>query len=84
MQEGSLLSKILKFIVKYDKIYTINTKEAIVMMIRPHSPLHQTLHLYNIIDCVSSFVKLMKLLIFIDNVFIDYCYIDTHITDITF
>jgi hypothetical protein len=33
---------------------------------------------------ISSFVKLMKLLIFIDNAFIDYCYIDIHNTDITF
>jgi len=29
-------------------------------------------------------VKLMKLLAFIDKAFIDYCYIDTHNTDITF
>jgi hypothetical protein len=33
---------------------------------------------------ISSFVKLMKLLIFIDNAIIDYGYIDTHNTDITF
>ena len=33
---------------------------------------------------ISSFVKLMKLLIFIDNTIIDYSYIDTHNTDITF
>ena len=31
-----------------------------------------------------SFVKLMKLLVFIDNAFIDYSYIDTYNTDITF
>ena len=39
--------------------------------------------LYNYIECVSSFVNLTKLLIFIDNTFIDYCYIDTNNTDIT-
>ena len=33
---------------------------------------------------ISSFVKLMKLLIFIDNVIIDYGYIDMYNTDITF
>ena len=33
---------------------------------------------------ISSFVKLMKLLIFIDNTFIDFGYIDNHNTDITF
>ena len=33
---------------------------------------------------ISSFVKLMKLLIFIDNTFIDFSYIDNHNTDITF
>ena len=32
----------------------------------------------------SSFVKLMKLLVFIDNTFIDFSYIDNHNTDITF
>ena len=31
-----------------------------------------------------GFVKLMKLLIFIDNAIIDYCYIDMYNTDITF
>ena len=31
-----------------------------------------------------GFVKLMKLLIFIDNAIIDYGYIDMHNTDITF
>ena len=31
-----------------------------------------------------GFVKLMKLLAFIDKAFIDYGYIDTHNTDITF
>ena len=40
--------------------------------------------LYNYIECVSSFVKVMKLLIFIDNVIIDYGYIDMYNTDITF
>jgi len=31
-----------------------------------------------------GFVKLMKLLNFIDNAIIDYCYIDMYNTDITF
>ena len=59
----------------------MNTREVTVMiyahlLFRPKQ--------YNYIECVSSFVKLMKLLIFIDNAIIDYGYIDMYNTDITF
>ena len=59
----------------------MNTREVTVMMIRP---LLFRPKQYNYIECVSSFVKLMKLLIFIDKVVIDYSYIDIYNTDITF
>ena len=59
----------------------MNTREVTVMI---YAHLLYRPKQYNYIECVSSFVKLMKLLIFIDNVIIGYDYIDIDNTDITF